>query len=72
MQMLHLSVHFCSQPLCHNPPRLKCLHLVALPQIAVLHTNDLNDAVRKSNGSIKLTVVEPSSGRKSDLNLSLK
>src|SRR5262249_10958141 len=38
----------------------------------VLHPNDLTDAVRNSNGSIKLTTVEPSSGKKTNLDVSLK
>ena len=38
----------------------------------VLHPNDLNDAVRKATGPLKLTVVEPSSGKKSDLDVILR
>jgi S1-C subfamily serine protease len=48
------------------------LLIVAADGKPVLHPNDLNDAVRNSSGALKLTVVEPSSGKKSDLNLSLR
>ena len=37
----------------------------------VLHPNDLNDAVRKSNGSLKLTVVDPASGKKVNVDVNL-
>jgi S1-C subfamily serine protease len=38
----------------------------------VLHPNELNDAVRNSGGRLKLTVVEPNSGRSANLNLDLR
>ena len=38
----------------------------------VLHPNELNDAVRNSGGRLKLTVVEPNSGRSASLNLDLR
>jgi S1-C subfamily serine protease len=38
---------------------------------AVLHPNDLNDAVRKSGGTLKLTVVDPRSGRNGTVDVSL-
>jgi S1-C subfamily serine protease len=47
------------------------LLIIAADGKPVLHPNDLNDAVRNSSGALKLTVVEPSSGKKSDLNVSL-
>ena len=37
----------------------------------VLHPNDLNDAVRKSNGTLKLTVVDPASGKKANVDINL-
>jgi serine protease Do len=37
----------------------------------VLHPNDLNDAVRKSNGNLKLTVVDPANGRKGNVDVNL-
>ena len=37
----------------------------------VLHPNDLNDAVRNSSGTLKLTVVEPRSGKKSTAEVNL-
>jgi S1-C subfamily serine protease len=46
--------------------------IVAAGGKPVLHPNDLNDAVRTSNGALKLTIVDPSTGKKSDLNLSLR
>jgi S1-C subfamily serine protease len=46
--------------------------IVAADGKPVLHPNDLNDAVRNSKGTVKLTVVDPSSGKKSDVNVSLK
>ncbi len=46
--------------------------IVAVNGKPVLHPNDLNDAIRQSNGTLKLTVVEPSNGRKSDLNFSVR
>jgi S1-C subfamily serine protease len=48
------------------------LLIVAADGKPVLHPNDLNDAVRNSSGALKLTVVEPSSGKKSDLSLNLR
>jgi serine protease Do len=38
----------------------------------VLHPNELNDAVRNSGGRLKLTVVEPNSGRSANVNLDLR
>ena len=38
---------------------------------AVLHPNDLNDAVRKSGGTLKLTVVDPRSGKKGSVEVNL-
>ena len=46
--------------------------IVAADGRPVLHPNDLNDAIRKANGSIKLTVVEPASGTRSNLDVSLR
>lgn len=37
----------------------------------VLHPNDLNDLVRASQGALKLTVVDPASGRKSTVDVNL-
>ena len=37
----------------------------------VLHPNDLNDAARKSTGTLKLTVVEPNSGKKATVDVNL-
>jgi serine protease Do len=37
----------------------------------VLHPNDLNDAARKSTGILKLTVVEPTSGKKANVDVNL-
>lgn len=37
----------------------------------VLHPNDLNDAARKSTGTLKLTVVEPNSGKKANVDVNL-
>jgi len=37
----------------------------------VLHPNDLNDAARKSTGTLKLTVVEPNSGKKANVDVRL-
>ena len=37
----------------------------------VLHPNDLNDAVRKSNGNLKLTVVDPATGKKANVDVNL-
>ena len=37
----------------------------------VLHPNDLNDAVRKSTGILKLTVVDPASGKKANIDVNL-
>jgi serine protease Do len=38
---------------------------------AILHPNDLNDAARKSGGTLKLTVVDPRSGRKGTVDVQL-
>jgi serine protease Do len=37
----------------------------------VLHPNDLADAARKASGTLKLTVVDPRTGRKSNVNVNL-
>jgi S1-C subfamily serine protease len=37
----------------------------------VLHPNDLNDAVRSSSGTLRLTVVEPRTGAKRAVQVSL-
>ncbi|MFN0052485.1 MAG: PDZ domain-containing protein [Planctomycetales bacterium] len=37
----------------------------------VLHPNELNDAVRKSGSTLKLTVVDPTTGKKSNLDVNL-
>ncbi len=47
------------------------LLVVAANGKPVLHPNDLNDAVRKSNGTLKLTVVDPTSGKKGNLDVNL-
>jgi S1-C subfamily serine protease len=48
------------------------LLIIAADGKPVLHPNDLNDAVRNSSGALKLTLVDPSSGKKSDLNVTLR
>jgi predicted metalloprotease with PDZ domain len=37
----------------------------------VLHPNELNDAVRKSGGTLNLTVLDPTTGKKSNLDVNL-
>jgi S1-C subfamily serine protease len=37
----------------------------------MLHPNDLNDAARNSGGTLKLTVVDPRSGRKGTVDVDL-
>jgi S1-C subfamily serine protease len=43
--------------------------IVAADGKPMLHPNDLNDAVRKSNGTLKLSVMDATSGRKSDIDV---
>ena len=38
---------------------------------AVLHPNEMNDAVRLAGGKVRLTLVEPSSGRSANVDISL-
>ena len=38
----------------------------------MLHPNDLIDLARKSRGTLKLTVVNPASGKKSNVEVNLK
>jgi S1-C subfamily serine protease len=38
---------------------------------SVLHPNELNDAVRNSSGSLKLTVLDPTSGKKNNIDVNL-
>ena len=45
--------------------------IVAANGKPVLHPNDLNDAARKSKGPLKLTVVEPNSGKKANVEVNL-
>jgi hypothetical protein len=37
----------------------------------VLHPNEMNDAVRLAGGKVRLTLVEPSSGRSANVDISL-
>ena len=45
--------------------------IVAAAGKPVLHPNDLNDAVRKSSGTLKLTILDPTSGKKKDIDVNL-
>jgi len=47
-------------------PGLLITHVNGKP---VLHPNELNDAVRKSGGKVKITVVEPTSGRSANVDV---
>jgi S1-C subfamily serine protease len=46
--------------------------IVAADGKRVLHPNDLSEAVHKATKTLRLTIVEPSSGRKSSLDVSLQ
>ncbi len=46
--------------------------IVSADDKPVLHPNDLIDLARKSQGALKLTVVDPASGKKSNLQVNLK
>lgn len=48
-------------------PGLLITHVNGKP---VLHPNELNDAIRKSGGKAKITVVEPTSGRSANVDVS--
>ena len=47
------------------------LLIVAANGKPVLHPNDLNDAVRKSNGTLKLTVSDPTTSKKGNVDVNL-
>jgi S1-C subfamily serine protease len=47
------------------------LLIVSADGKAVLHPNDLNDAIRNSRGTLNLTVVDPTNGRKSNVAVTL-